>query len=64
MQVLAFRKRLKYAQIQKGEFKHGYCMNFNQPQLTEYLNGLAGMEKRPDIKYFQLDVGYCTSIGD
>ena len=43
MQVLAFRKRLKYAQIQKGEFKHGYCTNFNQPQLTEYLNGLAGM---------------------
>ncbi|WP_320920340.1 glycoside hydrolase family 36 protein [Eisenbergiella porci] len=42
-----------------------YCyQNFDQLQLTEYLNGLAGMEKRPDIKYFQLDVGYCTSIGD
>ena len=42
-----------------------YCyQNFDRIQLKEYLEGFADVKCGKDMKYFQLDVGYCTAIGD
>lgn len=42
-----------------------YCyQNFDENQLKEYLEGFAKVNSSQKIRYFQLDVGYCTSIGD
>lgn len=42
-----------------------YCYNnFDLPQLKEYLEGFTKMEPRVPVKYFQIDAGYCTSLGD
>ncbi|EGN30680.1 hypothetical protein HMPREF0994_06187 [Lachnospiraceae bacterium 3_1_57FAA_CT1] len=42
-----------------------YCyQNFDRIQLKEYLEGFSQLECSKEIRYFQLDVGYCTSIGD
>lgn len=42
-----------------------YCyQNFDRVQLEEYLTGLETEEKKLEIRYVQLDVGYCPSIGD
>lgn len=42
-----------------------YCYhNFDLVQLKEYLDGFAGWAGAKNIRYFQLDVGYCPSIGD
>lgn len=42
-----------------------YCyQNFDRIQLKEYLEGFSQLACSKEIRYFQLDVGYCTSIGD
>lgn len=42
-----------------------YCYhNFDMKQLEEYLDGLEKMDHKPDIRYFQIDAGYCRSLGD
>lgn len=42
-----------------------YCYhNFNMPQLEEYLEGFETWKYAHDMKYFQIDAGYCTSLGD
>lgn len=42
-----------------------YCyQNFDSIQMKEYLQGFADVKCSKDMKYFQLDVGYCTAIGD
>ena len=42
-----------------------YCyQNFDMAQLREYVKGFAGQGSGEKIRYFQMDVGYCPSMGD
>lgn len=42
-----------------------YCYhNFDMNQLNEYLEGFESWKYSHDMKYFQIDAGYCVSLGD